>query len=107
VYGGGEQIRNWIYVDDCVVGIDTVFRNAKDGSVYNIGGAEECTNLEVTRTLLTLLGKTEDDIEFVPDRAGHDFRYALSSEKVERELGWKPTTPFSEGIQKTVAFYAA
>ncbi len=105
LYASGEHIRNWLYVGDAIEGIDAVFRKGKVGETYNIGGPEELTNRQVTDALLALMNKTADDIEFVPDRLGHDFRYALSSEKIARELGWKAKTSFTEGIQKTVAFY--
>ena len=105
VYGKGAQIRTWLYVEDSVRAIDLVFRKGKDGEIYNIGGGEEYTNLEVTKKLLHLLKKSEGNIEYVADRPGHDFRYALSSKKIERELGWKPKVKFEDGIKKTVAFY--
>ncbi len=105
LYASGENIRSWLYVDDNVRAIDLVFRRGKDGETYNIGGMDEHTNLEVTKTLLHALKKTEKEIEFVADRPGHDFRYALSNEKIERELGWKPRISFEDGIKKTIAFY--
>ena len=105
LYATGEHIRDWLYVDDDVRAIDLIFRKGRDGEIYNIGGGEERTNLEVTKTLLHILRKTEKEIEYVADRLGHDFRYSLSNAKIESELGWKPRVTFEEGIQKTVAFY--
>ena len=105
VYGKGEQIRTWLYVEDSVRAIDLVFRKGRDGEIYNIGGTEEYTNLEITKKLLHLMKKSEHSIEYVADRPGHDFRYALSNEKIERDLGWKPKIAFEAGIKKTVAFY--
>ena len=105
LYSSGENIRTWLFVDDCVRAIDLVFRKGKNGEVYNIGGSDEFTNLEVTKKLLRLLNKTEREIEFVADRPGHDFRYALRSEKIRRDFGWKPKVSFAEGLKKTVDFY--
>ena len=105
LYAAGEHMRDWLYVDDNVRALDLVFRKGRDGSIYNIGGSSEYTNLEVTKTLLRMLRKTEKEIEYVADRAGHDFRYALSSKKIGRELGWKPRVRFEDGIKKTILFY--
>lgn len=105
LYATGGNIRSWLYVEDNVRATDMVFRKGKAGEIYNIGGGEEYTNLEITRILLRILGKTEKEIEYVADRLGHDFRYALSSKKIEKELGWKPKIRFEEGIKKTVLFY--
>lgn len=107
LYAKGDNIRNWLYVEDDVRAIDLVFRKGKDGETYNIGGSEELSNIEVTRILLNALGKSEESIEYVADRPGHDFRYSLSSAKIEKELSWKPEIPFAEGIKKTLAFYAS
>ena len=105
LYAKGDNIRSWMYVKDNVRATDLVFRKGRDGEIYNIGGGEEYTNLEVTKMLLHILRKSEKEIEFVADRPGHDFRYALSNEKIEREFGWKPVVSFEEGIKKTIAFY--
>jgi dTDP-glucose 4,6-dehydratase len=105
VYAKGEHIRNWVYVGDNVEATDLVFRSGELGEVYNIGGPEELTNLNVVTSILSKLGKTEADIEYVADRPGHDFRYSLSNEKIKRELGWQPKTHFEEGIEKTIAYY--
>lgn len=107
LYATGSNIRDWIYVEDNVRAVDLVFRKGKTGEIYNIGGEEERTNIDITMTILKHLKKTEKDIEFVADRAGHDFRYALTNEKIKRELGWKQHTPFSKGILKTISFYKA
>jgi dTDP-glucose 4,6-dehydratase len=104
LYAAGENVRNWLYVEDNVRATDIVFRKGQNGEIYNIGGGEEYTNLEVTKKLLRILHKGEEEIEFVADRPGHDFRYALSNEKIERELCWKPRVSFEEGIKKTIAF---
>ena len=105
LYATGGNIRSWLYVEDNVKATDMVFRKGRGGEIYNIGSTEEYTNLEVTKTLLRILKKTEKDVEFVADRPGHDFRYALSSEKLTDELGWKPKIRFDVGIEKTVAFH--
>jgi dTDP-glucose 4,6-dehydratase len=105
LYATGANIRDWLYVEDNVRAIDLVFRKAKDGSLYNIAGEQEFANIDVTRTLLKLLKKTEKSIEYVTDRAGHDFRYALSNQKIRTELKWTPQVRFADGIQKTIAYY--
>ena len=105
LYATGKNIRSWMYVEDNARATDLVFRKGKNGEIYNIGGGEEHTNLGITKTLLKILGKTEKEIEYVTDRPGHDFRYALSNKKIAGELGWKPRVNFEKGIRKTVAFY--
>lgn len=105
LYASGDNVRDWLYVEDDVRAIDLVFRKGRDGEIYNIGGGDERTNLEVTRALLAALRKTDKEIRYVADRPGHDFRYAISSKKIERELGWKPRVSFADGIKKTVLFY--
>jgi len=105
LYATGENIRDWLYVGDDVRAIDLVFRKGRNGETYNIGGGEEYTNLEITRTLLKSLRKTEKEVEYVADRPGHDFRYALSNKKIEKEFGWKPKVRFADGIKKTITFY--
>jgi dTDP-glucose 4,6-dehydratase len=105
VYGKGENIRDWLYVEDHCTAIDLILHNGKEGEVYNIGGHNEKTNLEVVKTILKELGKPETLITYVTDRAGHDMRYAIDPSKTRRELGWEPTTLFSEGIKKTVQWY--
>ena len=105
VYGTGENVRDWIHVYDHNVGVDLIVRNGRDGEVYNLGGHSERTNLTVVKTILKQLGKSEDLIEFVSDRKGHDLRYAIDSTKVERELGWTRTHTFEDGIKETIEWY--
>lgn len=105
VYGEGANVRDWLYVEDHCAAIDLILRKGKVGEVYNIGGHNERTNLEVVKTILKILGRSEDLIEFVTDRKGHDLRYAIDPTKIENELGWTPTTKFDDGIKKTVAWY--
>ena len=105
VYGTGENVRDWIHVYDHNVGVDLIVRKGRDGEVYNLGGHSERTNLTVVKTILKQLGKSEDLIEFVTDRKGHDLRYAIDSTKVEKELGWTRTHTFEEGIKETIDWY--
>jgi len=105
VYGTGENVRDWLYVDDHCRAIDLIVRKGKVGEVYNVGGHNERTNLEIVRLILHQLGKSEDLIEFVTDRPGHDRRYAINPEKITRELSWKPETPVEEGMEKTIRWY--
>lgn len=105
VYGTGENVRDWLYVLDHCRGIDMILRCGIPGEVYNIGGHNEKTNLEVVKTVLSALGKSEDLIRFVSDRPGHDRRYAIDPSKMEKTLGWKPETDFESGIAKTVGWY--
>ena len=105
IYGDGLNIRDWLYVDDHNLAIDLIVRNAKDGSIYNIGGNNERNNLYIVKTILKELDKDESLINFVKDRKGHDRRYAIDSSKLQKELGWKPLTTFEEGIKKTILWY--
>ena len=105
VYGTGANVRDWLYVKDHCAAIDKVIHNGREGEVYNVGGHNERTNLEVVKTVLKLLGKPESLITFVTDRKGHDRRYAIDPTKIETELGWSPTTPFDEGIKLTIDWY--
>ena len=105
VYGTGSNVRDWIHVIDHNIGVDLIVREGKTGEVYNLGGHSERTNLEVVKTILKKLGKSEDLIEFVADRKGHDLRYAIDSSKVERELGWELSYNFEDGIEETVNWY--
>lgn len=105
VYGKGENVRDWIHVIDHNIGVDLIVRNGKVGEVYNLGGHSERTNLEVVKTILEQMGKSEDLITFVTDRPGHDLRYAIDSSKVEKELDWNRTYTFEEGIKETVEWY--
>lgn len=105
VYGTGSNVRDWIHVIDHNIGVDLIVRNGRDGEVYNLGGHSERTNLEVVKTILKQLGKSEDLITFVEDRKGHDLRYAIDSTKAEMELGWDRTYTFEKGIKETVDWY--
>lgn len=105
VYGKGENVRDWLYVEDHCSAIDLIIRKGKIGEVYNIGGHNEHTNLEVVKTIIKELGKSEDLIEFVTDRPGHDRRYAIDPTKIHNELGWLPATKFDDGIKKTIDWY--
>jgi dTDP-glucose 4,6-dehydratase len=104
VYGDGQQVRNWLYVEDFCRGIAHVLAHGEPGEVYNVGGPDECANLEVVERIIELTGASRDLIEYVPDRPGHDRRYSLGSEKV-RALGWEPQVRFAEGLERTVAWY--
>ena len=105
VYGEGANVRDWIHVIDHNIGVDLIVRNGKEGEVYNLGGHSERTNLDVVKTILKQMGKSEDLITFVEDRKVHDLRYAIDSSKVEKELGWKLTYNFEDGIKETVDWY--
>jgi len=105
IYGDGMNVRDWIYVEDHCRALDTVLHHGKEGEVYNIGGRSEKPNLEVVKTVLDQLGKPHSLIRFVKDRPGHDRRYAMDFSKIERELGWKPTVSFEEGVRLTVEWY--
>jgi len=105
VYGDGMQIRDWIHVRDHNAAVDLVWRNGKAGEVYNIGGRCEKPNLELTHLLLDLLGKPKSLIRYVQDRPGHDRRYAIDCSKIERELGWRPTVTFADGLRDTIRWY--
>jgi dTDP-glucose 4,6-dehydratase len=104
VYGDGSNVREWIYVEDNCRALDVVLREGAVGEIYNIGSHIEKTNLEVTEAILDAVGADEDLIEFVNDRAGHDQRYALETEKIEA-LGWEPAYAFEEGLERTVDYY--
>lgn len=105
VYGKGENIRDWLYVEDHCAAIDLVIRKGRVGEVYNIGGHNEKSNLDVVKTILRHLNKPESLITFVTDRPGHDMRYAIDPAKIHSELGWLPATSFDEGIVKTIDWY--
>lgn len=105
IYGKGENVRDWIHVNDHNIGVDMIVRNGKIGEIYNLGGHSEKTNLEVVKTILKQLGKSEDLITYVSDRPGHDLRYAIDSTKIEEELGWTLTHDFESGIKETVDWY--
>lgn len=106
VYGDGLQVRDWLYVDDHCRGILAVLEKGRDGEIYNIGGNRSLPNLEVVRRVLALTGKPESLIQYVIDRPGHDRRYALSSEKLMRETGWRPAVDFETGLARTIEWYA-
>ncbi len=105
VYGDGLNVRDWLYVYDHCEAIDVVLHKGKIGEVYNIGGHNEKTNMEITRLILEAMGKDESSIKFVEDRLGHDRRYAISNDKITSELGWKPSLTFEEGIKLTIDWY--
>ena len=107
VYGKGENVRDWLYVEDHCIAIDLIIRKGTVGEVYNIGGHNEKTNLEVVKTVLDKLGKSEELISYVSDRPGHDRRYAIDPTKIESELGWKPAYSFDTGIRQTIEWYLA
>jgi dTDP-glucose 4,6-dehydratase len=114
IYGDGQQIRDWLYVHDHCHAIECALEKGKVGELYNVGGWNEKTNLEVVHTLCSILDNKKprqdgqsyaEQITFVKDRPGHDQRYAIDASKIERELGWKPQETFATGIDKTVTWY--
>lgn len=105
VYGDGLQVRDWLYVEDHCQAIDLIIHRGAIGETYCIGGNSERENIRIVKKLLEILGKDEDAIEYVKDRAGHDRRYAIDYSKIERELGWKPQVTLEEGLAKTVAWF--
>ena len=115
VYGNGQQVRDWLYVEDHARALLTVVTKGKVGETYNIGGHNEQKNLHVVESICALLdelsprqnGSYKEQISFVSDRPGHDLRYAIDASKIERELGWKPTETFASGLRKTVLWYLA
>ena len=105
VYGTGENVRDWIHVDDHCRGIYSVLMNGRSGEVYNIGGGRELTNNELTSLILEAMGADESSIEYVEDRKGHDFRYSLDWTKINSELGYEPQVKFEEGLRETIQWY--
>ena len=105
VYGDGLNVRDWLYVYDHCEAIDTVLNKGREGEVYNIGGHNEKTNMEITRLILDAMGKDESSIEYVQDRLGHDRRYAIANDKIQKELGWEPSIKFEDGIKLTIEWY--
>ena len=105
IYGDGKNVRDWLYVSDHCTALDRILEAGIPGQVYNIGGNNEKTNLEVVGIILEQLGKGKDLIQFVQDRPGHDLRYAIDSGKMKRELGWEPAVPFHSGIRDTIQWY--
>ena len=106
VYGDGQNIRDWLYVEDHCKAIDLISHKGRNGEVYNIGGHNEMRNIDIVKIICRELGKPESLITFVEDRKGHDRRYAIDAKKIERELGWKPETKFVHGIRNTIRWYA-
>ena len=107
VYGDGKQVRDWIHVLDHCRGVDAALRNGVAGEIYNFGGKSERYNIDVTKAVLELTGKTDELIRYVTDRPGHDRRYAVDCSKAESDLGWAPTVTFEQGLAETVAWYKA
>lgn len=105
VYGNGENVRDWLYVEDHCRAIDLIIHNGKVGEVYNVGGHNEKRNIDIVRIICQELGKPESLIVHVEDRKGHDRRYAIDPAKIHRELGWLPETKFEDGIKKTIKWY--
>ncbi|CCL27106.1 TPA: dTDP-glucose 4,6-dehydratase [Clostridioides difficile] len=105
IYGDGKNVRDWLHVYDHCTAIDLIVHKGKSGNIYNVGGHNERSNLEVVKTILETLGKSEDLISFVADRKGHDLRYAIDASKLEQELGWKSIYSFDEGIKHTIKWY--
>ena len=105
VYAKGENVREWLFVSDCADAVFQIMEKGEVGEIYNIGSGEEKRNIEVVKTVLALLKKPEDLIEFTKDRPGHDFRYSLNSDKIKGQLGWRCRVSFADGIEKTVRWY--
>ena len=107
VYGDGRQVRNWLFVEDFCRGIHAVLQGGRPGEAYNVGGPDECENIDVVKQIIELTGADESLIEYVKDRPGHDRRYSLASEKIRAELGWEAQVRFADGIARTVDWYRA
>ena len=105
VYGEGLNVRDWLYVDDHCSAIDKIIHDGKDGAVYNVGGHNEMTNIDIVKLICKELGKSEDLITYVTDRKGHDMRHAIDPTKIHNDLGWLPETKFADGIKKTIKWY--
>jgi dTDP-glucose 4,6-dehydratase len=113
IYGKGENIRDWLWVEDHARAIDVIYHQAASGSTYNVGGHNEWTNIDLIRLLCNIMdqklgrepGTSAKLITFVTDRAGHDLRYAIDSSKLQKDLGWKPSLQFEEGLEKTVEWF--
>ena len=105
VYGKGENVRDWLYVEDHCKAIDLIIHNGRVGEVYNIGGHNEMKNIDIVKIICKELGKPESLITYVSDRKGHDMRYAIDPTKIHNELGWLPETKFADGIKKTIQWY--
>ena len=105
VYGTGENVRDWLYVEDHCKAIDLIIHKGRVGEVYNVGGHNEMKNIDIVKLICKELGKPESLITFVADRKGHDMRYAIDPTKIHTELGWLPETKFADGIKKTIRWY--
>jgi dTDP-glucose 4,6-dehydratase len=105
VYGTGENVRDWLHVDDHCRGIYHVLKNGRSGEVYNIGGGRELTNNQITSLILDAMGTHESSIEYVEDRKGHDLRYSVNWSKINRELGYEPQVKFEDGLRETIKWY--
>ena len=105
VYGKGENVRDWLYVEDHCNAIDLIIHNGREGEIYNIGGHNEMKNIDIVKIICRELGKPESLITYVTDRKGHDLRYAIDFAKIHNELGWSPQTEFEDGIKKTIKWY--
>lgn len=105
VYGDGKNVRDWLYVYDHCSAINLIVHKGKVGEVYNIGGNNEKSNIELVKMLISILGKSEDLISFVNERPGHDLRYAIDSNKIESEIGWKRRYDFGDGVMKNIKWY--
>jgi dTDP-glucose 4,6-dehydratase len=105
IYGDGKNIRDWLHVRDHCSAIDLVIQKGQPGEVYNIGGHNERNNLEIVETIVNTLGVSKKLITFVPNRLGHDYRYAIDSSKIQNELGWKPSYSINEGLAETILWY--
>ena len=105
LYGDGQNVRDWIHVQDYCRAVELVLKKGEQGKVYNVGGNNEKTNLEITKKILEILEKPESLIEFVQDRPGHDYRYAIDYSRIKKELGWEPQINFEKGSKKTVEWY--
>jgi dTDP-glucose 4,6-dehydratase len=105
VYGDGKNVRDWLHVDDHCQGIFKALQNGKAGEIYNIGGGQELSNLEITDLILKSMGANSNSIEYVEDRKGHDFRYSVNCEKAKKDLGYAPTMEFSKGLLETIDWY--
>ena len=105
IYGKGENVRDWCFVEDTCAAIDSVMHDGKAGEIYNAGGNCEVKNIELAKNILKIMGKSERHIKFVKDRPGHDYRYALDNSKIKRELKWRPSVKIEEGIEMTIRWY--
>jgi len=105
VYGNGKNIRDWIYVDDHNAGVDAIIKKGRLGETYCLGGGNELVNIDITKKILKLMDKGEEMIEYVEDRKGHDWRYAIDYTKARKELGWEPKVDFTAGLKKTIDWY--